>query len=94
MAPIKVGNRSVEIAVNNIEGFIHELIDVPMKNGFWIVFTIKNEDGKSESFPFVDDDHKIRIYDSYADALHDAALKLMKTKKADGRFHPSRTKKE
>ena len=81
MAPIKLGKRSVEIAVNNIDGFIHELIDVPVKTGFWIVFTIKNEDGKTESFPLVDDDHKIRIYDSYADALHEAALKLLNTKK-------------
>ena len=81
MAPIKLGNRSVEIAVNNIDGFIHELIDVPVKNGFWIVFTIKNENGKTESFPFVDENHKIKIYHSYAEALHDAALKLMKTKK-------------
>lgn len=78
MAPIRVGNFSVEISVNNIDGFIHELIDVPIKNGFWVIFTVRNQEGKTESFPMVDKNHKIRIYHSYPEALHDAAQKLMK----------------
>jgi hypothetical protein len=78
MAPIKLGNVSVEIAVKNIDGFIHELIDVPIKSGYWITFTVSNEEGKSETFPLVDKNHKIKIYTSYSDALHDAAQKLMR----------------
>lgn len=78
MAPIKLGNLSVEIAVNNIDGFIHDLIDVPVRNGFWVVFTVKDESGKTESFPLVDANHKIKIYSSYPEALHDAAQKLLK----------------
>ena len=78
MAPIKLGNVSVEIAVKNIDGFIHELIDVPIKSGYWITFTVSNEEGRSETFPLVDKNHKIKIYTSYADALHDAAQKLMR----------------
>ena len=79
MAPITVGKLSVEIAVNNIDGFIHELMDVPVKNGFWVVFTVKDNTGKTESFPLVDKNHKIRIYESYKDALRDAAEKLMRS---------------
>lgn len=82
MAPIKLGNLSVEITVNNIDGFIHELIDVPTQNGFWVVFTVKDGNGRMESFPLVDRDHKIQVYDSYPQALHEAAQKLMRP--ADG----------
>ena len=82
MAPIKLGKLSVEIAVNSIDGFIHELIDVPLKNGFWVVFTVRDGNGKMESFPLVDRNHRIQVYDSYPQALHEAAQKLMKS--ADG----------
>lgn len=78
MAPIRVGNFSVEISVNSIDGFIHDLIDVPVRHGFWVIFTVKNQKGKTESFPLVDRNHKIRIYPTYPEALQDAAHKLMK----------------
>lgn len=77
MAPIKVGKLSVEITVNSIDGFIHELIEVPFKNGFWIVFTVKDQSGRTESFPMVDQNHRIQVYDSYSQALHEAAQRLM-----------------
>jgi hypothetical protein len=85
MAPIKFGNLSVEIAVNNIDGFIHQLIDVPVENGFWVVFTVKDNLGKTESFPLVDKNYKIKIYNSYPEALHDAAQKLMREKQLKGK---------
>jgi len=78
MAPIKVGNLSVEIAVNNIDGFIHEVIDIPVKYGFWAVVTVWDGKGKTESFPLVDKDNKVKIYDSYTEALNDAAHQLMR----------------
>ena len=84
MAPIKLGNLSVEIAVNNIDGFIHELIDVPLRSGFWVVFTVRDSRGKSESFPLVDKHHKIQVYESYPEALHEAAQKLMKQSGVSG----------
>jgi hypothetical protein len=78
MAPIMLGNLSVEIAVNNIDGFIHELIDVPIKNGFWVILTVKDNRGKTESFALVDRNHRIQVYNSYPEGLQDAAQKLMK----------------
>jgi hypothetical protein len=78
MAPIKLGKLSVEIAVNSIDGFIHQLIDVPVKNGFWVTFSVRDNKGKAESFPLVDKNHKIRIYESYQEALNEAAKKIMK----------------
>ena len=83
MAPIKLGNIAVEIAVKNIDGFVHELIDVPVKSGFWITLTVSNEHGKTETFPLVDKHHNLKIYDTYAEALHDAAQKLMRNKALD-----------
>ncbi len=77
MAPIRVGNLSVEINVNSIDGFIHDLIEVPVKNGFWVVFTVKDNTGKAESFPLVDEHHRVQIFNSYPQALHEAAQKLM-----------------
>lgn len=77
MAPIRVGNLSVEITVNSIDGFIHDLIEVPVRNGFWVVFTVKDHSGKTESFPLVDEYHRIQIFDSYPQALHEAAQKIM-----------------
>jgi hypothetical protein len=79
MAPIQLGKLSVEIAVNNIDGFIHTLIDVPLKSGFWVTFTVKDERGKAESFPLVDKIHKIKLSETYPDALQAAAKMLMKT---------------
>lgn len=84
MAPIRVGKLSVEITVNSIDGFIHDLIDVPVKNGFWVVFTIKDQNGKAESFPLIDQNYRIQVYDSYPQALHEAAQKLM----SKGGGHP------
>jgi hypothetical protein len=80
MAPIKLGKLSVEISVNTIDGFIHDLIDIPVKQGFWVVFTAKDEKGRFESFPLVDRHYKIRIFDSYPEALKEAAEKIMKGK--------------
>ena len=82
MAPIRVGNLSVEIGVNSIDGFIHDLIDVPVRTGFWVVFTVKDKDGKTESFPLVDEEHRIQIFQSYPEALHQAAHKLMREGRA------------
>ncbi len=78
MAPIKLGKLAVEITVNNIDGFIHELIEVPVQNGFWVVFTVRDQNGKCDSFPLVDRNHRIQIFNSYPEALHQAAQKLMR----------------
>jgi hypothetical protein len=80
MAPIKLGNLSVEIAVNNIDGFIHELVDLPTMRGFWVSFVVRDDKGKTESFPLVDANMKIKIFSSYHDALYDAAQRLAKKK--------------
>jgi hypothetical protein len=76
MAPIKLGNLSVEIAVNNIDGFIHDVVDLPVARGFWVTFSVRNDQGKTESFPLVDQNLKIKIFSTYQEALYDAAQKL------------------
>jgi hypothetical protein len=39
---------------------------------------MKSNNGKTESFPLVDKNHRIEVYDSYQEALQEAAQKLMK----------------
>jgi len=78
MAPIRLGNLSVEIAVNKVDGFIHDTIDIPIKYGYWAVVTVWDGKGKTESFPLVDKDYKVKIYESYSEALNDAAQQLMR----------------
>ena len=85
MTAIRFGNLSVEIAVNTIDGFIHELIDVPVQNGFWVSFTVQDQNGKTERFPLVDRNHRVQIYASYAEALHEAAQKLMRHASTNGK---------
>jgi hypothetical protein len=81
MAPIRLGNLSVEIAVNNIDGFIHELIDLPAMRGFWVSFVVKDDKGKTESFPLVDANSNIKIFATYQEALYDAGQRLAKKKR-------------
>lgn len=33
MASIRLGNVSVEITINNIDGFIHEVVELPAAHG-------------------------------------------------------------
>ena len=76
MAPIKLGNLAVEIAVNSIDGFVHDIVDLPAAHGFWVTFNVRNDLGEVGSFPLVDDHLKIKMYDTYQEALYDAAQRL------------------
>jgi hypothetical protein len=81
MAPIKVGRLSVEITVNNIDGFLQEMIELPAGRGFWVTFSVRDEAGKTESYPLVDSANKVKVFQSYQEALYDAAQKLKVQKK-------------
>jgi hypothetical protein len=81
MAPIKLGKLSVEIAVNNIDGFIRDVVDLPATQGFWVTFVVRDDKGKIESFPLVESNLKVKIFSSYQEALFDAAQKLKGKKK-------------
>lgn len=78
MASIKFDNFLVDIAVYNIDGFLQEVLSIPIKNGFWVFLTVQNEQGKKEYFPSVDDESKIKIYGSYDEAIEDVAQILKK----------------
>jgi hypothetical protein len=81
MAPIKVGKLSVEITVNTIDGFLQEMIELPAGRGFWVTFSVKDENGKTESYPLVDTANNVKIFQSYQEALYDAAQKLKMQRK-------------
>jgi flagellum-specific peptidoglycan hydrolase FlgJ len=76
MASIKVANFQVNVVIHNIDGVFQNLFNLHLQKGFWIMLTLETEDGQKESLPFVDEDLKIRIYESYAEALDDVASVL------------------
>jgi hypothetical protein len=80
MAPIRLGNLSVEIAVNNINGFIHDVVELPPHHGFWVSFTVRDDSGKIESFPLVDGHYRIKVFATYQEAFYDAAQKIIRKK--------------
>lgn len=78
MASIKFDNFLVDIAVYNIDGFLQKLLQVPISSGFWVFLTVETASGKKEFFPSVDEHSRIKIYQSYSDAIDDIALLLKK----------------
>ncbi|RAW00126.1 hypothetical protein [Pseudochryseolinea flava] len=76
MASIKFDNFLIDIAVHNVDGFLQKLLSVPIQNGFWVFLTVQNEHGKKEYFPSVDEQFRVKIYRSYADAIDDVARVL------------------
>ena len=78
MASIKFDNFLVDVAVYNIDGFLQDVLSIPIKNGFWVFLTVQHEHGKKEYFPSVDDQSKIKIYGSYDEAIDDVAQLLKK----------------
>lgn len=78
MASIKFDNFLIDITVYNIDGFLQEVLSIPIPNGFWVFLTVQDENGKKEYFPSVDDDSKIKIYGSYDEAIDDVAQLLKK----------------
>lgn len=78
MAAIKFDKFLIDIAVYNIDGFLQQVLSIPIRNGFWVFLTVQDENGKKEYFPSVDDDSKIKIYGSYEEAIDDVAQLLKK----------------
>ena len=76
MASIKFDKFLIDIAVYNIDGFLQKVLSLPVKSGFWVFLTIENEEGRKEFFPSVDDESRIKIYQSYAEAIDDVASLL------------------
>lgn len=78
MASIRFDNFLIDIAVYNIDGFLQKVLRFPVKNGFWVFLTVESTDGKKECFPSVDEQSRIKIYESYAEAIDDVAVLLKK----------------
>ncbi|HYG18389.1 MAG TPA: hypothetical protein VD816_05640 [Ohtaekwangia sp.] len=78
MASIKFDNFLIDIVVYNIDGFLHKLLNIPARSGFWVFLSVQNQDGKKEYFPSVDENLKIKIYETYSEAIDDVAA-LLKT---------------
>jgi hypothetical protein len=76
MASIKFDNFLIDVMVYNVDGFLQKILDIPIRNGFWVFLTIQNEHGKKEYFPSVDEHFRIKIYRSYAEAIDDVAKVL------------------
>ena len=78
MAAIKFDNFLIDVSVYNIDGFLQKILRFPVRNGFWVFLTVESTDGKKEFFPSVDEHSRIKVYQSYAEAIDDVAALLKK----------------
>lgn len=78
MTSIIIENLKVDIAVFSIEGVLQRTLNLPLKKGFWVYLTVENERGDKESFPLIDKDFKIKIFNEYSDAIQEMAERLNK----------------
>jgi hypothetical protein len=78
MASIKFDNFLIDVAVYNIDGFLQKILRVPVANGFWVFLTVESTTGKKEFFPSVDEQSRIKVYQSYAEAIDDVSALLKK----------------
>ena len=76
MASIKFDKFLIDVAVYNIDGFLQRMLRLPVKSGFWVFLTVESEDGNKEFFPSVDHESRIKIYQTYAEAIDDVATYL------------------
>jgi hypothetical protein len=78
MASIKIDNYIIDIVIHSIDGMFDKILEIPFQKGFWVYLTVQNEAGSKESFPSIDKDCKVKIYNTYADAINDIAFILKK----------------
>lgn len=71
MASIAFNNFNINVEVRSIDGVFQQIFGMAFPTGFWVLLTIENGAGKSETFPRVDDDNKVKIYATYDEALDD-----------------------
>jgi hypothetical protein len=49
---------------------------MPFPKGYWVMLTIQNGAGEKEKFPRVDDDYRVKTYQTYEEAIDDIAIFL------------------
>lgn len=76
MASIQIKDYTIDINVFDIDGLLHTILNLPFQQGYWVFLTIQNQNKKKESFPFIDENLKVKIYKSYSEAIDDIAKVL------------------
>lgn len=69
MTSIDIQNLKVDIAVHTIDGVLQKTLEIPFRHGYWVYLTVENHEGKRESFPLVNENLEVMIFDTYAEAL-------------------------
>jgi hypothetical protein len=73
MGSIEFENFKIDIEVHNIDGIFSHVFDITFSKGFWVLLTIYNSHGEKESFPHTDNEYRLKIYESYEEAIDDVA---------------------
>ncbi len=76
MASINFGSFKVEIVIHNIDGAFNRLFGISIPQRYWVLLSIENETGEKETFPRIDDNLKVKTFDTYEDAIDDIAFLL------------------
>jgi hypothetical protein len=76
MASIDFRNFKIDIEVRNIDGVFQQVLGMPFPQGFWVLLTIQNTTGEKETFPRVDEDYRVKTFDTYEQAIDDIAIFL------------------
>jgi hypothetical protein len=76
MASIDFRDFKIDIEVRNIDGVFQQVLGMPFPTGFWVLLTIQNATGDKETFPRVDENYRVRTYDTYEQAIDDIATFL------------------
>lgn len=76
MAAFRFDNHVIDIILHHVDRELQYLFELPFPSGYWVSIKLTNLHGKEEIFPWLDRYHRIRIFDSYGEAVEEVAHML------------------
>ena len=89
MKIVTLGNKRIEISVNNICGNVHHVTGLKPVMGYWVNITVENKNKFRESFPLLDEQSKLRIFLEYDVAIDSTVDLLLQNMSVKGKHAPS-----
>jgi hypothetical protein len=64
--------------IHNIDGVFSSVLGLAIPKRYWVLLTVENMEGEKETFPRIDEDSRIKTFDTYDEAIDDIASLLKK----------------